>query len=130
MNTEAPITKNRGRAEYNPAPGIRIAGNSFDRREICMLLNDVEYFLHLVFIIKERGCCRLVVIHDRQVRTNKCYVGLRHAKIAFARRYNRKSWKKGVKAEWTHLYKPDSDWLAEKTKMIKKQYRHGNNTTI
>jgi hypothetical protein len=60
-----------------------------------------------------------VVIHAGQVRTNKCYAELKHAKIAFARMYNRKAWKQGVKADWTKLYKPDSQWLAKKIKMLK-----------
>ena len=115
------ITKNRGRDEYNPAPGISSEYDSFDSREICMLLNDVEYFLHGVFIMTERIGCRLLVINAGQVNTNKCYAELRSAKIAFARMYNRKSRRKGVKANWTHLYKPYSGWLDEKIKMLRKQ---------
>ncbi|MCK5057071.1 MAG: hypothetical protein KAT34_10475 [Candidatus Aminicenantes bacterium] len=115
------ITKNRGGAEYNPAPGISRTGDSLDRREICMLLNDVDYFLNRVFIITERIGCRLFVIHSGHVKTNRFYDELRGAKIAFARMYNRKSRRKGVKAEWTHLYKPYSGWLDEKIKMLRKQ---------
>jgi hypothetical protein len=33
--------------------------------------------------------------------------------------YNRKAWKQGVKADWTKLYQPDSQWLAKKIKMLK-----------
>jgi len=114
------ITKNRGRNEYVPGPGISSAVDSFDSREICMLLNDVDYFLHRVFIMKERIGCRLLVIHSGQVETNRFYDELRSAKIAFARMYNRKSRRKGVKAEWTHLYKPYSGWLDNKIKMLRK----------
>jgi hypothetical protein len=115
------ITKKRGGAEYNPEPGINSEVDSFDRREICMLLNDVDYFLNRVFIITERIGCRLLVINSGHVKTNKCYAEFRSAKIAFARMYNRKSRRKGVKAEWTHLYKPYSGWLDEKIKMLRKQ---------
>jgi len=80
----------------------------------------VDYFLNHVFIIVERIGCRLVVIHAGLARTNKCYAELRHAKIAFARIYNKKSWKKGVKAEWSHLYKPDSDWWDKKINIFLK----------
>jgi hypothetical protein len=121
VNTEATITKNRGGDEYAPGPEISRTGDSLDRREICMLLNDVDYFLHRVFIITERIGCRLLVINSGQVKTNKCYAELRSAKIAFARMYNRKSRRKGVKANWTHLYKPYSGWLDEKIKMLRKQ---------
>ena len=119
------ITEVFGEAGGNEyVPGTGTTGDTFDslnKREICMLVNDVYYYLNHVFIMTERIGYRLVVIHDGQVRTNKCYAELRHAKIAFARMYNRKAWKKGVKAEWTYPYKPDSLWLDEKIKMLKKQ---------
>ena len=113
------ITGDQG-GKYVP-PGTGKGNNdSLDKREICMLINDVEYFLNPVFIIVEKIGYRLVVIHAGKVMINKCYAELRHAKIAFARRYNRKAWVKGVKPEWTHLYRPTGDWLDKKINILKK----------
>ena len=114
------VLRNQSSNEHHAVTRIGSSDDSLDRREICMLINGVDYFLHHVFILKEKFGWRLVVIHAGQVRTNKCYAELRHAKIAFARMYNRKAWKKGVKAEWTNPYKPDSLWLDKKIKMLKK----------
>jgi len=108
------ITGNRDRNKYSFAADIAGTGYSCSRREICMLANNVDYFLHHAYILREKVGYRLVVIHAGLVRTNKCYAELRHAKIAFARIYNKKSWKKGVKAEWSHLYKPDMKWWDKK----------------
>ena len=110
----AEITESRGGNKYGSVLGIGITGDCFDKMEICLLLNSLDYSLDHSYIASEKAGYRLVVIHAGQVRTNRCYTELKHAKIAFARMYNRKSWKEGVKAEWSRLYKPNSDWWDKK----------------
>ncbi|MFC2155932.1 hypothetical protein ACFLRB_05540 [Acidobacteriota bacterium] len=104
------ITGSRGRDEYSLVPGKGNACDSFDKMEICLLLNSLDYSLEHTYISTEETGYRLVVIHAGQVMTNKCYAELRHAKIAFARMNNRK----GVKAEWTKPYIPCSEWWDKK----------------
>ena len=108
------ITGSRDRAEHSPVPRIGKSGDSFDKMEICLLINSLDYSLEHTYISTEKAGYRLVVIHAGQVRTNKYYAELKHAKIAFARMYNRKAWKKGVKAEWSRLHKPGLKWWDKK----------------
>jgi hypothetical protein len=78
------------------------------------LINSIYYFIECVFILSLPGCYRLVVLHNGRVLTDSCYDTLRGAKIAFSKLYRHKAWAEGVKAQWSHLYQPDADWLEEK----------------
>jgi hypothetical protein len=110
-----------GKNDYLILPGIELKNPSFFRDEIYRLENNVFYFLKTVFIRVEKIGYRLVVIHNRRVRTNKCYSTLPGAKKAFSRMYKGKTWKKGIKPVWSKLYHPDSDWLGEQIRLLKKQ---------
>lgn len=114
------VMESQGRDEQVPVPGKGQIGSSSHHGEIYLLTNHVQYYLQYVFILVERTGYRLVVIHDGLVKTNKCYASLRGAKIAFARMYNRKAWKKGVEPEWGPPHKPSGDWLENKIEILKR----------
>ena len=83
--------------EYQGSNEIEIYPDSLIREEhdknikISLLLNNVYYFLQYVFILLEKGSYRLVVIHNEQVKTDRCSANIIDAKIAFADLYNDKS---------------------------------------
>ena len=101
-------------------PSVELKNPSLFRDEIWRLQNNVFYFLETVFIMVEKIGYRLVVIHNRRVRTNKCYSTLPGAKKGFSRMYNGKAWKKGIKPVWSKLYHPDTDWLDEQIRLLKR----------
>jgi hypothetical protein len=81
--------------------------------DICILVNSIFYFVGCVFIISKGGQYQLVVIHNGKILMDKPYNTLRGAKIAFSRFFNHRSWRQGIKAEWSLFYKPDTGWLNE-----------------
>jgi hypothetical protein len=87
---------------------------------IAVLLNSVYYFLQHVFIIVREDDYRLVVLHNNRILTDSHYETLRGAKIAFYKMYSQKAWKMDVRANWSPIYNPDSDWLNAKHKLLKK----------
>lgn len=92
----------------------------YTETNIAVLQNAVYYFLQHVFIIIGDDDYRLVVLHNNRILTDSHYETLRGAKIAFYKRYNRKAWKMGVKANWSHTYNPDRDWLEAKHNILGK----------
>ena len=85
---------------------------------LVILINSVYYFLECVYILERLDHFYLVAIHNGRVLTYRGYNSLRGAKIAFQNLYRDKAWKEGVKAEWTHRYPADNDWLEEKDELI------------
>lgn len=98
----------------------RQTGDPGKGKQVSLLINHGYYFLQYVFIMVEDTGFRLVVIHQGNVLTYRLYDSLRAARTAFARLYNRKSWQKGVKANWSQLYSPGQEWFDEKLALIKK----------
>jgi hypothetical protein len=98
--------------------GSRCRGGSQEEKvqAMSLLINSIYYFIECVFILSLPDCYRLVVLHNGRVLTDVCYETLRGAKIAFSKLYHHKAWAKGVKAQWSHFYRPDADWLDEKIK--------------
>jgi len=99
--------------------GKRKSDNNLDRIEISSLSNNAEYYLNCVYISVEKVGYRLVVIHNRVVRTNRCYSTYKSAKAAFARMYNRKAWKKNVMAKWSNWYNPGDEFVREKAGLLR-----------
>ena len=91
-----------------------------DDVEICVLINSIFFFLSYVFITRIDGHYRLLAILNNRLVHERLYNSLRGAKIAFSRLYQdkTKTWKEGVKAEWTPCYTPDGNWLKEKIKIV------------
>ena len=113
------ITGNPDKINYSPAQDKGLNEGSITPGKICLLQNNVEYFLKYVFIIVEKIGFRLVVIHQGYVKTDTVFENLKSAKIAFARMYNGKSWKKGIKPIWSHFSSPDKKWLDAKIKILR-----------
>ena len=85
---------------------------------LCILINSIYYFIEYVFIIANENSYQLIVMHRGRILVNKSYRTAKAAKIAFAKMYSQKAWQKGVKADWSHFYNPDSKWFHEKTKQV------------
>ncbi len=81
---------------------------------ISILINSYYYFIDWVFILASDSRYRLVVNHQGELLTYKSYQTLKGARIAFAQMYKQMAWKKGIKANWSHFYKAESDWLIDK----------------
>jgi hypothetical protein len=99
--------------------GKRKTNNTITRKEISSLTNNVDYYLNCVYISVEKVGYRLVVIHNQEVLTNRCYTICKSAKIAFALMYNRKAWKKRVIPKWSCWYFPGDDFIKEKTVLLR-----------
>lgn len=84
------------------------------KTKLYRLVNNGYFFLRYVFIVEDGGDYRLVVIHDNHLLTDRLYKSLNNAKSAFSRMYNRKTWKKGVKPEWSIFFPPGVGWIKNK----------------
>ena len=83
-------------------------------REISILINSIFYFIGNVFILTGEGNYRLVANHNGKLLMDKPYKTLRGAKIAFSRKFSRRGWRKGLKAQWSLFYEPDAKWLNQR----------------
>jgi hypothetical protein len=92
------------------------------KERISVLETSIYYFLEHVFIIKNDEGYRLIVIHQKKLLTDKTYKTAKGAKIAFLKFWRYKAWDEGAKAKWTHFYKPDKNWIAEKLDSLHKVY--------
>jgi hypothetical protein len=85
---------------------------------LMILINSVYYFLECVYIVKKKDRYQLVVIHNGRVLTYRDYKTCKGAKIAFQKLYREKAWKEGIKADWTHPYRVDHQWMKEKDDLL------------
>ncbi|MCK4766688.1 MAG: hypothetical protein KAW12_31135 [Candidatus Aminicenantes bacterium] len=69
--------------------------------EVILLLNSAEYGLNFVCIAVQGHNYRLVVFRGKSILTDRCYSTLKGAKLAFAGMYNRRSYRKGVRPDWS-----------------------------
>ncbi len=86
---------------------------------ISILFNSGYYFLGYVFVICGQGDYRLVVLHSGRTLLDCRYTTLKGAKVAFAKMFNRRSWKKHVNPSWSPPFRPDVDWMSEKIEIVK-----------
>ena len=86
---------------------------------ISILLNSAYYFLGYVFVICEQKDYRLVVLHSGRTLLDCRYTTLKGAKVAFAKMFNRRSWKKHVNPTWSPLFQPEVDWMDEKIEIVR-----------
>lgn len=82
--------------------------------QISILVNSIYYFIESVFIVNVKKVYRLVAVHQGRLLADETYKTARGAKIAFLKRYGKKTWQNGVKAEWTRFYPPEPVWFGEK----------------
>ncbi len=102
----------------NDKPAIQPGFQKEEAKKISILINSAYYFIECVYILILPGSCRLIVLHNGRVLTDRTYKTLKGARVAFTKMYKKKAWREGVKAEWSHLYDPEIKWLDEKTKAV------------
>jgi hypothetical protein len=115
---------------YNPYPGpginpelnrqqiIRQEINTGEKPVISRLINSIYYFIDCVYILKLKNKYRLVALQHSKVLFDKYYPTVRGCKIAFQMMYKEKAWSDEIKAQWSHFYDPDIEWLEEKCKNL------------
>jgi hypothetical protein len=89
-----------------------------EKVQISRLINSILYSIKYVFIVKKSSVYRLFALHNRRVLIDKTYKTMRGAKIAFGKSYHNER----IKAEWSDLYQPNSQWLDEKLKIAEKTH--------
>ena len=67
------VTRRGRRDEFGPIPVKGKIRKPLHRGEISLLKNNVEYYLNDVFIMVKEYGFQLVVIHAKQVRTDRFY---------------------------------------------------------
>jgi hypothetical protein len=111
--------------QYNSYPGpetnpglkqqmVRQELKTEDIPMISMLINSVYYFIECVFILQSKDKFRLVALHQSRVLCDKYYNTVRGCRIAFDKLFKNKAWNEEIKAEWSHFYDPDKQWLEKK----------------
>jgi len=98
---------------YKAHPHNSIRLSTLTQPLVSTLVNSVLYFIDSAVIIREANDYRLVVIHHNQVLADQSYETLRGAKIAFSKLFQYKAFLNS-KAEWSHLYPPEREWLEDK----------------
>jgi len=93
---------------------VYVTGHENENPWVSKLINSVCYFLEDVFIIVEGSSYRLIVRHKNELLANGLYQTLRGAKIGFDKLFRDKSFNKQTKAEWSHFYSPEKEWLNSK----------------
>jgi hypothetical protein len=92
------------------------------RKFISVLINRILYFIETVFIMTDNDGYRLIVIHRGIPWTNEIYETFEEAKGAFLNQYNHKTWKNGIKPDWSHFYPPDTKWLCKNLELLDKAH--------
>ena len=81
---------------------------------ISLLINSAYYFIDCVFILREEGLFRLIVLHNGVVLKDSYYRTAKGARVAFQKQFKRKAWTDAVKAEWSCFYPPELNFLCNK----------------
>jgi hypothetical protein len=103
---------------HNQQQIIRQEINTVEKPVISRLINSVYYFIDCVYIIKLKNKYRLVALHHNRVLLDKYYPTVKGCRIAFQKMYKDKAWYEDTKAQWSHFYDPDKEWLEEKCKNL------------
>lgn len=82
--------------------------NQTNQGEVAVLLNPHHYMLNRVYINKgPEGYLLVAHSFDKGVRYSKMFGSSRGARIAFAKYFKKRTYKKGaVKSRWSHYYEP------------------------
>ena len=93
-----------------------------NKRVITRMTNSVLAFLSFVFILKEYGEYRLVIIQDKNKLYDSRYKTLRGARLACTILTRKRMYKSGIKPTWSFFYPVDEKWLMDKLnrKLVKK----------
>jgi transcriptional regulator with XRE-family HTH domain len=87
--------------------------DNFEKTTISRLINSIFYFIDFVYIIKLTNKYRLVALHKQRVLCDCYFLSFEECKIAFDKLFKEKTWEERVKADWSHFYPPDQNWLAK-----------------
>lgn len=104
--------------ELKQQPTILLELNPGEKPVISLLINSIYYFIDCVYILKSKNRYRLVVLQHSKVLFDKYYPTVRGCRIAFQKFFKEKAWSEEIKAQWSHFYDPDSEWLEEKCKNL------------
>ena len=69
--------------------------------DVILLMNAAEYGLGFACIAAQERKYRLVVFRGKTILTDRHYSTLKGAKLAFAGMYNRRSYRKGARPDWS-----------------------------
>lgn len=95
--------------------------NRAEKETVSILMNSVYFYLGSAYIIKKKeNAFRLVVLHNGRIMCDEMYTSARGGKVAFSRLYGDRSWIYGMKPLWTPFYDPDSEYIDEKQRVVKK----------
>jgi transcriptional regulator with XRE-family HTH domain len=92
-----------------------------EKTTISRLINSIFYFIDFVYIIKLTNKYRLVALHKQRILCDCYFLSFEECKIAFDRLFKEKTWKEGVKADWSHFYPPEKEWLAKKQSYLERR---------
>ena len=92
---------------------------------ISKLINSVYFFLDDVLVIDEKNVYRLIVYSHGEILVDKRFKTIRGARIAFFRLFKHKAWGPETKAQWSHFYDPDEDWMEDLMKIVTGRNYHG-----
>jgi hypothetical protein len=81
---------------------------------ISRLINSIHYLIDCVFIGVLKNKFRLVVLQHQEVLYDQYFSSFEKCQMAFDKIFIYKAWSEKTKANWSHLYPPDKEWLAEK----------------
>ncbi len=85
-------------------------------REIIRLINSYHYCLGLVFIVFDEKSYRLVVYRKGEIVTDQSYKTVKGTKIAFLKFFSFMAHNEKIRANWSHIYTPDTKWLEKRLK--------------
>jgi hypothetical protein len=93
-------------------PGMEVK----NEKKIISLINSIHYLLDYVFIVFEKDSFRLVVNRYGKILTDEKYKTLKGAKIAFLKLHGFLAFNEKIRANWSHIYTPDKEWLEQRLK--------------
>jgi transcriptional regulator with XRE-family HTH domain len=105
--TGEPFLKNDGRQMTEDREKLEIL-------KISRLINSIHYLIDCVFIGVLKNKFRLVVLQHEEVLYDRYFSSFEKCQTAFDTIFIYKAWSEKTKANWSHLYSPDQDWLKEK----------------
>ena len=100
--------------ELKQQQDIRQEINTGENPVISRLINSVYYFIDCVYILKTVNKYRLVALHKGRMLCDMYCSKSNDCKIAFDKLFKDKAWSEEIKAEWSHFYDPDKQWLEKK----------------
>ncbi len=112
--TGEPILKEDGRQMTDDREKLEIL-------MISRLINSIHYLIDCVFIGVLKNKFRLVVLQHQEVLYDQYFSSFEKCQMAFDKIFIYKAWSEKTKANWSHFYPPDQDWLEEKQSYLESE---------